>query len=272
MDEVGAPPPSWVPLGGDDASKPDPHRKKYRTGNKEYAVKVYTINQESRYLLVQNVPALGAQKDLLDLFALYGPLEEYRLLDDWDTEDEYTEVYWIKYKNLSDSLVAKRKLDERPFYSNILQITYAPQFETVADARQKLIERKLTVTQMCQPGYIQPYEDNSKFYSIPAIDASEVNPEMLPWAPQTRYVDPTPYDALKPIHQQQMKREFHQPEAEPQKEEVKKVEYYQDPTLNKKVESIRSKLQKSAPSVAEPADRPSATATPQIVQPKRRRI
>ncbi len=50
MDEQAAPPPSWVPLGGDD-NKPDPHRKKYRTGNKEYAVKVYTINQESRYTM-----------------------------------------------------------------------------------------------------------------------------------------------------------------------------------------------------------------------------
>lgn len=37
---------------------------------------VYTINQESRYLLVLNVPALGITKELLELFSLYGTIEE----------------------------------------------------------------------------------------------------------------------------------------------------------------------------------------------------
>lgn len=37
---------------------------------------VYTVNQESRYLLVQNVHALGVTKDLLDLFSQYGKVEE----------------------------------------------------------------------------------------------------------------------------------------------------------------------------------------------------
>ena len=40
------------------------------------SLKVYTINQESKYLLVQNVHALGATKDLLELFSLYGDVEE----------------------------------------------------------------------------------------------------------------------------------------------------------------------------------------------------
>ena len=34
------------------------------------------MNDESRYLLVQNVPALGVTKDLLDQLALYGNIEE----------------------------------------------------------------------------------------------------------------------------------------------------------------------------------------------------
>lgn len=38
---------------------------------------VYTINLESRYLLVQNVPALGVVKEVLELFSLYGDIEEY---------------------------------------------------------------------------------------------------------------------------------------------------------------------------------------------------
>ena len=37
---------------------------------------VYTVNQESRYLLVQNVHALGVTRDLMELFSLYGDIEE----------------------------------------------------------------------------------------------------------------------------------------------------------------------------------------------------
>ena len=37
---------------------------------------VYTINLESKYLLIQGVPSVGATKELLELFALYGPVEE----------------------------------------------------------------------------------------------------------------------------------------------------------------------------------------------------
>ena len=35
------------------------------------------MNDESRYLLVQNVAALGVTKDLLDQLSLYGNIEEY---------------------------------------------------------------------------------------------------------------------------------------------------------------------------------------------------
>ena len=39
-------------------------------------LKVYTINLESKYVLVQGVPAVGVTKELLELFALYGAIEE----------------------------------------------------------------------------------------------------------------------------------------------------------------------------------------------------
>ena len=34
------------------------------------------MNQESKYLLVQNVHALGVTKELLELFSLYGDIEQ----------------------------------------------------------------------------------------------------------------------------------------------------------------------------------------------------
>jgi len=37
---------------------------------------VYTINQESKYLMVTGVPTVGATQELLQQFALYGDIEE----------------------------------------------------------------------------------------------------------------------------------------------------------------------------------------------------
>ena len=41
-----------------------------------FIFKVYTINLESKYVLVQGIPAVGAKKELLELFALYGAIDE----------------------------------------------------------------------------------------------------------------------------------------------------------------------------------------------------
>ena len=38
---------------------------------------MYTVNQESRHILVFNIPSLGVTKDLLELFSLHGEIEEY---------------------------------------------------------------------------------------------------------------------------------------------------------------------------------------------------
>jgi len=60
---------------------------------------VYTINLESRYLLIQGVPALGVMKELVEQFALYGAIEEYHALDEYPAE-QFTEVYLIKFQKL----------------------------------------------------------------------------------------------------------------------------------------------------------------------------
>lgn len=60
-----------------------PKRKSRQSGKKTLrdlvpraTLQVYTINQESRYLLVQGVPEVGAAEELVQLFALYGTIEE----------------------------------------------------------------------------------------------------------------------------------------------------------------------------------------------------
>nr|XP_015213587.1 PREDICTED: RNA-binding protein 48 [Lepisosteus oculatus] len=116
-------------------------RAKYREGRRLKAVKVYTINLESRCLLVQGVPALGVMSELVQLFALYGVIEEYRVLDEYPSE-QFTEVYLIKFQKLQSARVAKRKLDERSFFGGLLHVCYAPEYETVQDTREKLQDRR----------------------------------------------------------------------------------------------------------------------------------
>ncbi|XP_014922002.1 RNA-binding protein 48 [Acinonyx jubatus] len=116
-------------------------RAKYREGRRPRAVKVYTINLESRYLLIQGVPAVGAMKELVERFALYGAIEQYNALDEYPAED-FTEVYLIKFMNLQSARTAKRKMDEQSFFGGLLHVCYAPEFETVEETRKKLQERK----------------------------------------------------------------------------------------------------------------------------------
>ncbi|PFX26957.1 RNA-binding protein 48 [Stylophora pistillata] len=117
------------------------NRPKYREARWERAVKVYTINLESKYVLIQGIPAVGASKELLELFALYGAINEYRILDDYPSEP-FTEVYWIKFQRINSARSAKKKLDNRSFFGGILHVCYAPEFETVDDTREKFQERR----------------------------------------------------------------------------------------------------------------------------------
>ncbi|XP_057632502.1 RNA-binding protein 48 isoform X2 [Chionomys nivalis] len=116
-------------------------RAKYRESRRPRAVKVYTINLESQYLLIQGVPAVGAMKELVERFALYGAIEQYNALDEYPAED-FTEVYLIKFVKLQSARIAKKKMDEQSFFGGLLHVCYAPEFETVEETRQKLEERK----------------------------------------------------------------------------------------------------------------------------------
>ncbi|XP_023930756.1 RNA-binding protein 48-like, partial [Lingula anatina] len=120
-------------------------RPAYREGRDLKAVKVYSVAQESQYLLVQGVPAVGASAELIKLFALYGEILEYRILDQYPTDDNYTEIYWIKYKKIQSARFAKKKLDDYAFFGGALHICYAPEYESVQETKDKLRERRREV-------------------------------------------------------------------------------------------------------------------------------
>ncbi|KAK0575025.1 hypothetical protein LWI29_032771 [Acer saccharum] len=122
-----------------------------RNNNEPPAVRVYTICDESRYLIVRNVPAIGCGDDLLKLFASYGDIEECKPMDAEDCE-RFTDVYWIKFRLVSNARFAKRKLDEFVFFGNRLDVSYAPQFESLADTKDKLESRRKEVLARLNPG------------------------------------------------------------------------------------------------------------------------
>lgn len=52
--------------------------------------------------------------------------------------EQFTDVYWIKFRHVSNARFAKRKLDESVFLGNRLQVSYAPHFESLSDTKEKL--------------------------------------------------------------------------------------------------------------------------------------
>ncbi|XP_062982822.1 RNA-binding protein 48 [Elgaria multicarinata webbii] len=149
-------------------------RARYREGRRPRAVKVYTVNLESRYLLVQGVPALGVMKELVEQFALYGTIEEYNPLDDYPAE-EFTEVYLIKFQKIQSARIAKRKLDERSFFGSLLHVCYAPEFESVQETREKLQNRRkyiAKITSNKEQLLVKKQDSNTRFQKNIQLDTS----------------------------------------------------------------------------------------------------
>lgn len=113
-------------------------------------VRVYTVCDESKYLVVKNVPALGCGDELLRLFSTYGQIEECKPMDAEDCEP-FTDVYWIKFHQVDNARFAKRKLDEFVFLGNRLQVSYAPHFESLSDTKEKLEGRRNEVLARLKP-------------------------------------------------------------------------------------------------------------------------
>ncbi|XP_022776123.1 RNA-binding protein 48 [Durio zibethinus] len=137
------------------------------------AVRVYTVCDESRYLIVRNVPSLGCGDDLLKLFATYGDVEECKPMDAEDCE-QFTDVYWIKFRLISNARFAKKKMDEFVFLGNRLQVSYAPQFESLDDTKDKLEGRRKEVLARLKPQRSKGHPVHNPFTSneAPSLAAS----------------------------------------------------------------------------------------------------
>jgi len=119
-------------------------RPDYRATGNETAVKVYTVSQESSFLLVQNVPTLGLSKALAQLFGNFSTLQRFEKLQNYPCE-EFCEAYLLKYSSLPSARYAKKKHDNAVFYNSKLHVCYAPEYESVLETRDKLITRQKIV-------------------------------------------------------------------------------------------------------------------------------
>ena len=120
-------------------------RPPYRDGKKPRAVKVYTIAQESKYLLVQNLPAIGnALDELLLKFNQYGTIEQHWRLDGYEPidADEFFDTILVKYRLIQQARIVKCQLDDWNFLGSNLHICYAPECESLDDVREKLADRR----------------------------------------------------------------------------------------------------------------------------------
>lgn len=130
-------------------------RPAYRRGRRETAVKVYTVSDESKYLLIQKVPDIkgNVKEDLLLLCRRFGDVERLVRVDYPDCE-QFTQVYLAKYTKFVNAVRAKKLLDDHNFLGSLLHVCYAPEMETIDETREKLKLRKEYVIKVLNKMYI----------------------------------------------------------------------------------------------------------------------
>lgn len=202
-----------------------------RNKDEAAAVCVYTVCDESKYLIVKNVPALGCGDELRKLFGGYGEIDEFIPLDDEDCEP-FTDVYWIKFHQVNNARFAKRKLDESVFIGNRLQVSYAPQYESLSDTKEKLEGRRKEVLARLNPGRF-------KGSTVPSAVSSS-HSIMLTTPSQTNFISQNiqQSDPLEP----QPQHNFHNQTLT--STVSSNQDYFPSESMNQTVRLVREKLNK----------------------------
>lgn len=113
---------------------------------------VYTVNNESRYVVIDNIPSIGVIEELWNRFGIYGNICMKKILSVQERPDfnlsnvasdcQFIDAVWIKYEDVDSARHAKIRGKQKPFYGSILKIHYSPQCETGDDTAAKLKERR----------------------------------------------------------------------------------------------------------------------------------
>ncbi|OAY34519.1 uncharacterized protein LOC110628315 isoform X2 [Manihot esculenta] len=147
--------------------------------------------------------------------------------------DQFTDVYWIKFRLVSNARFAKRKLDEFVFLGNRLQVSYAPHFESPSDTKDKLEGRRKEVLARLNPGRSGPRVHNAGSSS----EASSVAATS-----QTNYISQhTNSDQFWNAGGSQNKSQINDP---PITQVSSDQEYFPSYSMNQTVRLVREKLNK----------------------------
>ncbi|GAB5585361.1 RNA-binding protein 48 [Umbelopsis nana] len=122
-----------------------------RHSDNDQPIVVYTILQESYYLIFEQIPAYHLEKELLRQCSQHGNVIEHSRLDDHPRSTDLAHVFLIKFDTIASARKVKRKMDDTVFYGGQIRVYYAPDRETVEDTRRKLNERQAAVLQHLNP-------------------------------------------------------------------------------------------------------------------------
>ncbi|XP_021692520.2 uncharacterized protein LOC110673676 isoform X2 [Hevea brasiliensis] len=153
-----------------------------------------------------------------------------------DAEDceQFTDVYWIKFRLVSNARFAKRKLDEFVFLGNRLQVSYAPHFESLSDTKDRLEGRRKEVLARLNPGRSK----GPRVYNTGA--SSEAS--MVSATSQTGYIcQHTNSDQFWDAGGSQHKSQINDP---PITQVSSDQEYFPSHSMNQTVRLVREKLNK----------------------------
>lgn len=203
------------------------------------AVRVYTICDESKYLIVRNVPALGCGDQLSELFSTYGEIEECKPMDGEDCEP-FTDVFWIKFYRVDNARFSKRKLNESVFLGNRLQVSYAPQFESLHETKEKLEARRKEVLARLNSGRSKgsaTYLPDAVGEPSPASSPSQLNSIAQSVGANQRQSSNLQYNAAHDI------------QDSPVTMVSSDKEYFPSQSMNQTVKLVREKLKKIQSSV-----------------------
>ncbi|KAF8111170.1 hypothetical protein N665_0076s0163 [Sinapis alba] len=167
---------------------------------------------------------MGRNKESLPAVRVYTVCDESRCKP-MDAEDcvEFTDVYWIKFRLIANARFAKRKLDESVFLGNRLQISYAPEFESLSDTKDKLETRRKEVLSRTNP-------QKTKSASQTTKSTGPVSTQMDNFSPQRSL-------------QSEMDYQFHRRNA-PITRVSSNQEYFASSSMNQTVKTVREKLDK----------------------------
>ena len=102
---------------------------------------MYTIAEESIYILITNVPKLNLFAELQNLCAKHGKIIEYYTFSlrlSSINEENFTEEYIIHCASIKHARNIKKSIHKSSFFGFELKLKYLPELESLLETKSKL--------------------------------------------------------------------------------------------------------------------------------------